>query len=520
MGKILPFGEWLPDQAAFANPGNVNTLNCVPRTPSSYGPFPSAVPNSTALPAHVCGSYGYRAASGVVSNFAATQQHLYMQQTGSPNYSDVSRTTGGAYNTDAPPDGFWTMTSFGNRIIATNYNDDIQTYLIGVDTHFSQLSAGAPRAKYCCVMRDFLMVGNTNDATDGEVPQRVWWPAIGNPTNWPTPGSAAAIEVQSDFQDLQQTDLGAITGMTGGHISAADGAVFCERGIYRVSYAGSPAIWDFAVAEGAAGTTSPLSIVERRLISGAGTSVAVDYYLASDGFYGFDGSSSVPIGAGKIDRRFFNELDPTFLQAVAGAYLPELKIILWLYHGPQNNGHYTRALAFNWELSRWAPIDLELTPVDWLDASTYSVAGYTLDELDVFGPLDGLPFSLDSLAWTAGNQILSWFDTSFRQNYVNGPSMRAVIETGEQQLFPGRRARIIKTRPIAESAVPVSIAVGTREMTRAPVSYQVDIPENIIGDCPQRCTGRYTRFRMTVPAGANFSHLQGIDVTAVQEGVR
>jgi len=519
MGKILPFGEWLPDQPAFANPGNVTTLNCFPRTKGSYTAIPTPVPNSNVLPAQVCGSYAYRDPTGTVFNFAATAQHLYLQSTGNPDFGDVSGPNA-PYNTEAPPDGFWAMTSYGNRIIATNYDDPIQTYLVGTDSQFSDLSSAAPRARYCCVIRDFLMVANVYDAADGPVPYRVRWPAIGNPTNWPPVGSDAAIELQSDQQDLVQTDLGDIVGITGGHLSAADGAIFCERGIWRCAYAGSPAIFDFAVAEGSSGSPSPLSIIERRLVSGSGPSLAVDYFLGNDGFYTFDGSSCVPIGAQKVDRTFFNDLDTHFLNVVQGAYLPNQRIVIWFYHGRQNNGHYNKALAFNWELNQWAPVDLTATPVDWVTGSTYSTAGYTLDQLDALGPLDSLPFSLDSRAWTSGQQILSWFDVNHVQNYVTGPSMRAVVETGEQQLFPGRRARITSTRPIADSVVPVSIAVGAREMTRLPVVYQLAVPENIIGDCPQRTTGRYVRFQMVVPAGANFEHLQGIDVSAVPEGVR
>jgi hypothetical protein len=46
------------------------------------------------------------------------------------------------------------------------------------------------------------------------------------------------------------------------------------------------------------------------------------------------------------------------------------------------------------------------------------------------------------------------------------------------------------------------------------------VPENILGNCPQRCTGRYVRFRLTLPSGANFQFLQGVDVAARPEGIR
>ena len=32
-----------------------------------------------------------------------------------------------------------------------------------------------PRARHVDVVREFLVLGNTNDTTDGAVPNRVWW---------------------------------------------------------------------------------------------------------------------------------------------------------------------------------------------------------------------------------------------------------------------------------------------------------------------------------------------------------
>jgi hypothetical protein len=516
---VIPFGEYLPDQGSFGSPGTVLARNVVPRTQGTYGPMPSPVPNSAPLPARVCGSYGYRDALDHVYNFAAMQQRIYLQVTGATSFSDVSG-PGAPYNTDTPPNGYWQVTSFGNRIIATNYNDPVQTYLAGVDSVFSDLSPDAPRAKFCCVIRDFLMLGNTFDSRDGAVPYRLAWPAIGDPRNWPVPGTNVAIELQSDYQDLVQTDMGAITQVVGGHLSAADGAAICERGIYRIQYAGSPSIFDFAVAEGAAGTDAPLSVVMRRLADSRGVVNSVIYYLGNDGFYAFDGSSSTAIGAQKIDRTFFADLDVNFLRNVQGTWDPNRKLILWFYHGAGNSGLFNRCLVFNWELARWSQLDLTPIPVEWIEANSYSAGGYNLDQLDVFGNLEQLQFSFDSLAYTGGNPLLGWFDAAHTQNYTSGPSLAATIATLEAQFFPDRRARITGVRPLHDAIVPASVAVGTREMPRQSVVYQGAVPENILGNCPQRCTGRYVRFQMTLPAGANFQFLQGVDVAARPEGIR
>jgi hypothetical protein len=516
---LLPFGEWLPDGPAFGNPGTVTALNVVPRTQRSYGPMPGPMPYAAALPAQVCGSYGYRDAAGHVFNFAATMQHIWMQQTGATDFVDISGPSA-PYNTENPPDGFWSFTSFGKRVIATNYDDPIQTYLADTDTAFSDLSAAAPRARFCAVIRDFLMLGNTVDSLDGAVPYRLSWPAIGDPTNWPVWGSDTAIELQSDYQDLVQTDLGEVTQLVGGHLSAADGAAFCERGIYRISYSGSPKIFDFAVAEGAAGTDASVSVVTRRLMDSGGVAHAVCYYLGNDGFYAFDGSSSASIGAGKIDQTFFRDLDVNYLKNVMGTYDPTRKLIFWFYHGMQNNGLFNRAIVFNWELGRWSLIDLTATPVEWVEPSTYSTGGYNLDQMDPLGNLEQLKFSLDSRVWTQGNPQLGWFDGNHIQNFTTGGALPPTIETTEAQLFPDHRARIISARPIHDAAVAASIAVGNRDIIRQSVVYQGAVPENILGDCPQRCTGRYNRFRLTLPQAAGFNALQGVDVRARPEGIR
>ena len=453
---VVPFGEWLPDQPDFANPGSATITNVLPRSKQSYGPMPGLVPYSGALNGRCQGAYPMRDPAGNVFIFAGDGGKLYLLKAGSTNFGDVSKV--GGYSTPAAPNGFWSMTSFGARVIATNFINPAQTFLAGTDSAFSDLSTGAPKAQYAAVIRDFLFLGNTVDGSDGARPFRLWWSAIGDPTNFPVPGTNAAVQVQSDFQDLEQTDLGQVTGIVGGGLSAIDGAAFCERGIYRIAYAGSPNIFDFAVAQGAAGTNSPLSIVVRRFNSPfSGAAAAVAYYLGTDGYCLFDGSSALSIGAEKMDKAFFKDLDASQLAYVQAVADPINKLIFWVYSGPGNGGLYNRAVVFNWSIGRWALIDLTMTPVEWATPS-FSI-GYTLEQLDQIGTLDALPFSLDSRIWTGGVPVLGMFDNSHKLNYTTGPNMAPTVETSEQQLFPGFRAKIASIRPIVDGT-PASVAVG------------------------------------------------------------
>lgn len=517
MPPFLPFGEYLPDQPDFQNAGASVIKNVVPLTAKSYGPMPDLNTFSTnALTAAAQGAFSVIDNAGTVYTFAGDATKLYEMTAGSGTFANVSKGGGAPYTVGALPDGFWSFTAFGNRVIATgsSLNDPVQTFLLGTDAAFSDLAAAAPKAQFCAVIRDFLLLGSTKDAGAGTQKRRVWWSAIGDPTSWPTPGTTAAIQVQSDYQDLEQSDLGFITGLLGGSgLSGADGAVFAERGIYRVAYAGSPDIFDFAVAQGAGGTRSPFSIVQSRLPTGFG-SRSVALYLGRDGFKAFDGLTEFPIGTQKIDATFFKDLDLSYLKAVAGVADPVTRLVFWLYHGPNNGGLYNRLLAYKPELGRWALTELA-TSVEWLTPSIS--LGYTLDQLDQFGTIDTLPAPLDSSVWQGGYPLIGMFDSTHKLRYLTGSNLAPTVETSETQIYPGRRAKIISARPICDGGSP-SVAVGHRERIIDSVTYEGAIPVNVIGECPQRTTGRYVRFRMTLPAASAFTHLQGIDLSCFPEG--
>jgi hypothetical protein len=394
---------------------------------------------------------------------------------------------------------------FGARVVMTNFTDPIQSYIIGASASFGDLAAAAPRARHLAVVRDWLVVGNTFDAADGSQPQRVWWAGIDDPTNWPAPGSAAAAAAQSDYQDLVG-EAGWVQGIVG-NLGAADGAVFQERAIVRMNYVGPPAIFSFTTAEGARGTPAPGSIAQLG---------SVVYYLGEDGFYAFDGNQSTPIGANKIDKTFFADLDPTYFYRISSAIDPINKLCFWAYPGVGNSGgNPNRVIAYNWVLNRFTISDLS-TELIFRSLSF----GSSLEGLDATGfSLETLPFSLDSRAWTGGRLLLSAFDANHQLNYFTGPSLAPVVDTTEAELFPGGRAIVVNTRPIVDGGTP-SVAIGTRDRNVDPVGFGASVAMDSLGNAPQRMAGRYHRARLTLPAGSSFTHIGGLDVDAVPAGTR
>src|SRR5713101_8264847 len=100
---IEPFGEWLPDQPDFGNPGAKTIKNVIPLTKQSYGPMPTPQVYSGALTARCQGSYSFLDAGEAVHIFAGDATKLYHLTAGSaPSFTDVSRLAGGAYATGSP----------------------------------------------------------------------------------------------------------------------------------------------------------------------------------------------------------------------------------------------------------------------------------------------------------------------------------------------------------------------------------------------------------------------------------
>jgi len=522
---ILRWPEWLPDLADID--GSPMIRNVIPLTANSYGGMPTAVPWSTnTLGGRCVGAYTIKAANGDIHIIAGDSTKLYRLPPGvGRDFVDVSRVAGGPYG--VPDRHFWDMTSFGDRILATNGFDPIQSMRIG-GSNFSDLQPGdagaippipaAPLARYIATVRDFVMVGNTTDDVDGPRPFRVWWSSINQPDQWPTPGSITALQTMSDYQDLQQTDLGNVTGIESGFAPGADAVIFCERGIYGASFVGPPLLFSFRPILGCSGTSSPLSIVQSLARDNSGALRPVIYYLSEEGFKAFDGSTSYAIGAQKFDRAFFADLDPGQIHNVQGVADPRSPVIMWAYSSPTGTGLYNRVLVYNWELSRAATISLpDAQHIEHMLRGAFGTA-YTIDQIDTLFPsIEDVTPSLDAPFWSgSGVGLLAMFDIDHRLGVGNGPPMAVLLETAETQPNPGRRSWVDMVRPLNDGGA-AAVSVGHRERSTDPVRWEPEVPIDAIGRCPQRCTGRFIRFRMTLPAGEELRHMWGIDADVMPE---
>lgn len=496
--SIIPLPEWLPDRPAHLNPGLLTCKNVIARTQGSYGPFGDLVPYSDVLESRCQGAFTARDNAGNIQIFAGNATKLRSLISGATTFGDVSRTVGGAYAASA--DDSWRFVQFGSNVIATNFADDLQSFVIGTSTAFGQLAAAAPKSRYLAIWKDFLVLGHLQAN-----PQRVRWSAIDDPTNWPAIGSAAAAQTQSDQQDLVG-EGGWIQGVVGG-LGSADGVVIQERALWRVTYVGPPLIFAFDLVEGARGTPAPGSVVQ------LGGMVA---YLGEDGFYVFDGQSSRPIGSEKIDKTFFADFDQTYASRMSSAVDPINKIFYWAYPGAGNSaGVPNRLLAYNWAIDRWSLIELSTEYI--FRAGTF---GYTADNADGLGyTVDTSPFGPDSRFWAGGKSILAGFDTSHRLGFFSGPALAVTIETGDLDLADGQRTYISGIRPVADAGA-ISAALGYRDMQAASPSFTAATAPAPDGFCPQRISTRFPRARINIAAGTSWSHLSAYEPRIQPGGLR
>ncbi len=490
----ITFGEYLPDLPDFENPGAIVAKNVIP-SGASYKEFPDiSVYSSNGLTARCQGAVFGKDASGNTFNFAGDVSKLY--KLGGAAWADVSKV--GGYTTGS--DERWFFSTYGQRLLATNFTDAIQTYTMGSSSVFADLAATAPLARYIAQLNNFTVVCNTYDAVDGNVPHRVRWSGIADPTSW-----TVSASTQADFEDLESSN-GWVKQVYGGEY----GVVFQERAINRMSYVGSPIVFQFDTVETGRGL----------LASGGSVKIGnFIFYLGLDGFYVFDGNQSIPIGENKINTTFFSDVDLSYLDRIYSTADLDKQVVYWSYPGSGNNaGLCNKILMYNYApnaTKRWSYAEVN-TEVIYISLSE----GYTLDSLDTVSTnLDTLTPSLDSRVWTGDNYILSAFNSSHKLATFTGSALTATIDTTEGQLIEGSKAILRLLRPLVDGPnATITVQIGTRDNLTDSVAFGSAISANSMGEYTARSNARYHRARVNISGG--FTHAQGIEVLKYTSGGR
>lgn len=492
---MIKLGQFLPDQPPYQSAGATVATNVVPAA-NGYRNLPDVLPFSGAANKFIRGMFAAKDDAASAAIYVGDENSLYKLDATDSSLEDISKTSDASYST---ADGrFWNFVQFGENVIATNYSDPIQTIVAAAGGRFADLGGSPPKARFLAVVRDFVMCGYTNDTTDGEKPYRVRWSGIGDYDSW-----AVDADTQADFQDI--SDMGAVTGLVGGEYAT----ILMEKGIVRAQYVGSPLVFEFDKVQLQRGCKISGSVVS------LGRNV---FYLSDDGFYVFDGNSSKPIGAEKINKYFLSRFQSNNAARMSAVVDPLRQIVVWSYASVDSgDGTPDELIIYNYATDSWSTANIGLDAM----ASLFS-AGYTVEGLDnISGSLDALSSSLDSEVYKGGEFFFAGSKDKKIQTFT-GENLDAIVETAEFDLQAGRSSLVNNIIPYVENDsgfdLTVTAQVASRNSQNAVVSFGAASTLNADNFCPVRSSGRYHRVRLNL--SGNWTNVQGIDVDAQVRGRR
>lgn len=484
MNKVsLEFGAWEPDAALLNGQQAPKAKNCVPAK-RGYRPMRGvAAMQFPALSGRVLDAASLRVGDSLLT-WAATDSAVYALENGAweQKHSGDALSRGREF------------CDYGAAIYALFGTQLIKADIEGETTSEFATVAGAPKAEVMGVVKDFLVLGRLSDHQSG-----IHWSAIDNPTSWPAIGTDEAQYVQSDRQIFPVG--GRVQAIVGG-VGVVDGLVFLERGIQRMTYVGTPYIFQFDHVDREHGLVAPKSAVV------AGT---LCFFLCEDGWQATDGATVKSIGLERVNSWFFEECESSRVFEVRGVHDVNNRLALWTFpSATAPDGVHDRVMVYNYAVDKWSwgEIRTECIFPDY-------VRGLTLEDLDTFGAMDSatLP-SLDSPAFKNGKLGVSVFDTSHKLGKMEGPTLEAVIDTAE---YGGDRMMLHGFRPLVDSGKAEALPLyrSRQQDARKGGKYSKQMRDGV---CYQHLSTVYLSARVKVPAGENWRNAVAVEALIEPEG--
>jgi len=399
----IPFSEWAPDIGEFDHPSVYFANNVWPApqgyvTPVDPGTEISAGVNGNAEQS--LGGLSVVANSGLKYLFWGGQQDIY--RVSATSTTEIVSSSTAVYTTaTVDGGGRWEFVQWADTIIGTNWDDEMQDMAL-TSSSFSKLNDGEDtiNARHIAVARNFVILGYTFDDTDGTSPSRVRWSALNDPTDW-----EVSATTQADFQDLKSYG-GAVQRLFGGEYAV----VFQERSVSRMTYVGTPTIWQFD------------EVVPQRGLLTPGAAAQVEnkiFYLSNDGFKVLiNGSDSQRIGVNRVDNFALSELDRDYINRIQCDIDPCASRVYWFIPEGAENG---TVFAYDYTLDKWGVSDQR----------TDAVVPIAVEN-DHYGTIMG-ELTYDD---ASGANVLIYDD------FGDTDLVRSIVKTGMLQLTPNRDSMI------------------------------------------------------------------------------
>lgn len=476
---MIRFAQYTPDQADYFSGGSPLIRNVIP-TQSGFRPFPSLAALTSALETEPQGFFFSVEADGTVLIFAATADKLWKLDSTDFTWDDVSRTSP-AYSGNATEG--WVFAKYGSVIVATNGNDNVQSFTVGSSSVFADLSGSPPKAKRAAVVGDYLVLyGLTDDPTG------IAWSGTGELTEWRATVNNAGSQTFPDGGEVMFV------------APIERNAIILQRYKARAMTASPDTGFVFTFAEiedrGAVSHSACVSVGGRT------------FFLAEDGFYFITpGGGSTPIGAERVDATIKAAVASTDnLELVTAAADPVNKLVVWAYS--TNGTTLDGAIGYAWQMDQW--VDLKVGTLTGLGEA--ATPGETMESLATTYPnLDEMTISLDSARFLGGRPVFAGFTEDYKLGFFDGAALEAILETPDSSFQEGRKAYCRAFRPITDSAT-VYGRVGTKQRWNDTITWGTErLAAASTGRVVANQAGFTHRFRCRIPAGTAWTGIAGVD---------
>jgi hypothetical protein len=401
---FVPITEFAPDLPQpvtgvdqFPQPGQIVEASNIISTMRGYAIAPAgAATNVAALGAACTGMFFTRKTDGTTRSFAATATDIYELSTAS--WTDQGSKTSSTARVR--------FIQWGNITLMCDGATAVQE---SSTTTFAALSA-MPKYRAGDAVGDFVVIGDTNEATYGHQEDRWWTSAIGDYTNW-TP----AIATQCATGRLLDTP-GPITAVR--RLSSTQTAIYKQRAVYLGTMQGPPVVF------------APILIANDRGAVSQEAVVDIGYkhlFFGYDGVYSFDGSAPVEI-TGPIKSWLYGRVDFDRISTVQALHDRNRSSVYWWYPALDDGGTLQRAVAYNYRTGKWGTFTqaIEATAEMQFGGVTYSGFGAFFTGVTNW---DDLPTNVtyDSGVFSTGSPFPAIINTSHALQTMNGSASSGML---------------------------------------------------------------------------------------------
>lgn len=490
----ITLDRWLPDLLPFTMPKGGLTIckNTLPLE-EFFANMPKAIPYSTnAMTGTPLSAVGYFSDDGNFYTFIGTTTKLYRVET-NKSLTDVTRTSG-AYTTSG---NRWYFAKYGDWIVATNFNDEVQVLKGMTAANFEPLvTTETIKAKYVVQNHGHLFLCYYTRA-GATYPNGVLWSGKDKINQYDK-----TLEPTTDAANMEESPT-QITGSIIFELTSAGPesniAIFHRNSISVMWYAGGE--YDIRID------------YNRHLEIGAieGSPIMVNgkcYFFDEKTIYKWDGlSEPEDIGLG-VRQTILNFLNIAQYYRITTASHPRYGLAIWSFVSTDstNNDNPDYLLVLNTRNGKFSLIELANHGVFSMHRNAW-----TIDAMGDFFPTidEDIPFPFDSNYWLDTSSIFGCIGTDLKVNVFQGTAMNWVMETGETFTPKKEIIRSRRTRPIMQKrGGAVTVSIGTRMQETDDVVYSsTTVASNGYADI--RAFGRYLRTRLE---GGAHDGLYGIDV--------